>query len=331
MNFLQLEYFMKICEQKSVTWAAEKLFISQSALSQQLLRLEKDIGVPLFNRLGNKLILTEAGEQFQEYARNILFEYHNIENLAQHQADNTRGELSVAVTKTKSFITLTYLLAGFRQVYPNIRIRIVEVDSNQVEDLLIRGEIDLGFCYGHSDIPLNYVTIFREPVLLAVPPHSPLGEACRATPEDYPRVTFDQIRDEPFLIGTDGFLRHYTLQLFEKRGATPNIVMETSNPGLVHLLVAANTGLAFIGQISSWIKPEFLDQPVYCILEGEEDQRLMVSIAYHRRRYVTAAMKLFIDYATASFQDQKFLPLHTAFQHAPNDVFLHQQHPDDER
>ena len=331
MNFLQLEYFMKICEQQSVTWAAEKLFISQSALSQQLIRLEKETGVPLFNRLGNKLLLTDAGKQFQEYARNILFDYHNIENLAQYQTDNTNGKLSVAVTKTKSFITLTYLLAGFRQAYPNIKIRIVEVDSNQVEDLLVRGEIDLGFCYGHSNIPLNYVTIFREPILLAVPPHSRLGESCKAVPNTYPHVAFDQIRDEPFIIGTDGFLRHYTLQLFKKRGLTPNIAMETSNPGLVHLLVAANTGLAFIGQISTWIKPEFLDQPVYCILEGEESQRLIVSIAYHRRRHVTAAMKLFIGYATASFQGSKNLPLHTAFHQAADDVLLHQQHPDDKR
>lgn len=109
MNMTQLEYFLAICKYNNISKAATQLFISQPALSQQLIRLEKELGAALFIRRENSLMLTEIGEGFQESAKRILFEYNNsksmIDDIRRYRdpADQV-GHLSVAVTKTKSFI-----------------------------------------------------------------------------------------------------------------------------------------------------------------------------------------------------------------------------------
>ena len=115
MNMTQLEYFLAICKYNNISKAATQLFISQPALSQQLIRLEKE----LFIRRENSLMLTEIGEGFQESAKRILFEYNNsksmIDDIRRYRdpADQV-GHLSVAVTKTKSFIILAYILPVFK-------------------------------------------------------------------------------------------------------------------------------------------------------------------------------------------------------------------------
>ncbi len=216
---------------------------------------------------------------------------------------NEKNELTLVVTKAKSFITLSYLLPGFMSRYPDIQVHIREVDSYEVETLLLNGEGDIGFSYNSNDTKLTYYIIHHEPILLALPPESnALAHVRTADSAPYPIITFDAIRNEPFIIGTSGYLREYTQEVFRKYEVPMYTALETSNPGLVHLLVAANIGCAFIGEVSTWIEPTKLRKPVYCILEGHEDQTMKVAIAHHHRKYITNAMRCFIEYAQQFFR-----------------------------
>jgi DNA-binding transcriptional LysR family regulator len=297
MNFTQLEYFLCICHQKSITKAAEQLFLSQSALSQQLIRLEKELGTVLFYRHGLTLSLTDAGEKFQISAQKMLFEYRNTQCMIEDIKKNGGGRLSVAVTKTKSFITLSYLLSGFKQRYPNIDIRIFEVDSFKVEELIIEGTADLGFCYGTNDLPLQYENIYEEQILLAIPPTHALTLRLNQEDGQYPSISFDQFKNEPIILGKSGYLRTFTMDLFARKNQKMSVAVETDNPGLAHLLVAANIGCSFIGKISTWIEPLHIAPPVYCVMEGEGSCFQQVCIGYHKGRFITCPMRLFIDYA----------------------------------
>lgn len=305
MNFTQLEYFNRICECGSISKAAEQLFITQSALSQQLSRLEKELGVTLFNRYGNTLTITDSGKQFLESSRNILFEYQNALDAVSETKESHK--LILAVTKTKSFITLSYLLPGFMQKYPGIEIQVKEVDSYEVEELLNQGEADLGFCSQSSDNNLIYHTIVNERILLAIPPEHPLSLSKAQSSVLYPPVTFEEIASEPFIIGAGGYVREFTLELFHTHNQPMHIAMETANPAFAHLLSAANVGLAFIGEISTWIAPQNIQSPLYCILEDPIEQHYMrITLAHHKRKYVTSSMRLFIDYAQ-EFLRQKMM------------------------
>lgn len=315
MNFSQLEYFINICEENSISLAAKKLFITQSALSQQLLRLENELGTQLFLRQGNSLVLTESGREFQKSARKILFEYRNVRN----KITDTLGNhvLTLAVTKTKSFITLCYLLPQFRKLNPDIEIKIKEVDSYQVENLLLHGEADLGFCYGSNDANLVYYEICAEPILLAVPREHPLAIREKDKILRYPTISFHDIVNEPFIIGENGYLSEYMAELFTKNNAVPNIVLKTSNPGLVHLLVAANIGMAFTGELSSWIAPRYVPQPVYFMLDEVPRTYMKVALAHHKRKHVSIPMQKFIAYASEQLERyiKRSLPLDAPINH----------------
>lgn len=214
MNLTQIEYFIRICESGSITKAADRLFITQSALSQQLSHLEQELGIPLFIRNGNRIALTEAGKVFLSRARNMLLEYHN--SISEMKIANESNELTLVVTKAKSFITLSYLLPGFMNRHPEIQVHIREVDSYEVEGCLLNGEGDIGFCYNSKDTKLTYYIIQREPILLALPPESnALAYARTVDSAPYPVITFDAIRNEPFIIGTSGYLREYTQEVFK--------------------------------------------------------------------------------------------------------------------
>lgn len=304
MNFIQLEYFVTICEYSSVSRAAEKLFITQSALSQQLIRLEKELGTQLFNRYTNALTLTASGELFLQSARTMLFEYNNLRSRL--AGDDKR--LTIVVTKTKSFITLSYLLSQFVARYPQIDISIREVDSYQVEEALQHGEGDLGFCYNAESNALVYHIVGKERILLAVPPKHPAYGQLQSDGEDYSIVPFDRFADFPFIVGTCGYLREYTQALFQARRRPLRIALETANPALLHLLVAANVGCGFVGEISTWLSPNRIQPARYCLIEGEEDKRMTIALAHHSRKHVTPAMQLFIQYAKDFLRSGALIP-----------------------
>lgn len=88
MNFLQLEYFLTILKFNSISKAASELYITQPALSQQLIHLEKELDTKLFYRKGNSLILTEAGERFRDSAQNMLYEYRTMQTMMAELKDN---------------------------------------------------------------------------------------------------------------------------------------------------------------------------------------------------------------------------------------------------
>ena len=297
MNMTQLEYFLTICKYNSISKAATQLFISQPALSQQLIRLEKELGAALFIRRDNSLMLTEIGENFQETAKRILFEYNNsksmIDDIRRYRDPAEQvGHLSVAVTKTKSFIILAYILPAFKAQYPNISIDIMEVDSYGVEELIDNGSVDLGFCFGQQHASIKYEMVFEEPVLLAIPQKSPLGQKYLNTGKNIP---FEDFKNEQFIIGTTGHLRDLAFDLFQSHNCEPHIIMETANPNLCHLLVATNIGCAFIGSLSSLITPTHADIPVYCQLDPNLTQN--ICIGYHVNKYVTRPMRSFIECA----------------------------------
>ncbi len=298
MNFLQLEYFLAICKAKSITKAADELFLTQSALSQQLIRLEKELNASLFNRHGNQLTLTDAGERFYQSAHNMLFEYRNAYASIQDLNEDGGGCLNIAVTKTKSFITLSYLLPGFKQNHPNIRVKITEVESGHVEKQILDGSVDLGFCYGQRNYPIVYEQIYSEQILLAMPLECSVPSVQTIDSSPWPCISFESFCKQPFILGNTGYLREFTLELFRQHDHPLQIAMETSNPGMAHLLVAANAGCAFIGNISTWIEPVRIHPPRYFRLEKPAYQQ--ICLGYHERRNVTKPMRAFINYAKES-------------------------------
>ena len=143
MELKQLNYIVTIAEEKSLTRAAEKLFVSKPALSLQLSRLEKEEGLPpLFSRTRNGLVLTDAGRIYVNGARTIL-NLNEKANLAARKLTEQKFTLRIAVAPVGETFFLTRVLPRFHRKYPNVRLDIRLCNANDAKEALMHQGLDL--------------------------------------------------------------------------------------------------------------------------------------------------------------------------------------------
>lgn len=145
MNLKEIEYIVKIAEEQNVTHAAEKLFITPSALNQQLLHLEREIGTPLFFRSRNGWQPTEAGAIYLSAARELLNikreTYHRLQDIVEKK----KGSLSVGFPPERGSSMFTHVYPAFHQEYPEITINVYEASVHKQQQMISKGQLDIGF------------------------------------------------------------------------------------------------------------------------------------------------------------------------------------------
>lgn len=170
MNMTNLAYFVLVAEEKSFTKAAQKLYISQQALSSRIAKLEESYQTALFER-GIPLRLTDAGKVLYESASQILSEMNLCDRRIQEIKDCTMGTLSVGIPVTRGTIMLPQLCTAFHRMYPKIDLQILEgLTTADVENALHEGKVDLAIGYIPSD-PTNVIShrLYTERYDLAIP------------------------------------------------------------------------------------------------------------------------------------------------------------------
>lgn len=232
MELKQLEYIIKIAEEGSITRAAQQLFISQSGLNQQLLKLEGELGLQLFHRGKNDLRLTEAGKVYVTYARKILLLKQEAYDILNDLADNRVGSLSVGLTPERGIRMLMNVYPKFYQKFPNITIEPQEFSTRKQLSMISNGYLDLGFVtLSESDKTNNeYVHIYYESILLAVPRCHPLAAHANPPGQPFAQADLSAFKEELFvLMFKDSTLRRVIDPLFKEAGFAPRILLETSS------------------------------------------------------------------------------------------------------
>src|SRR3954462_5729068 len=142
MELHQLRYFVAVAETSNFTRAAERSHVSQPSLSQQILKLESEVGHKLFHRLGRKAVLTEAGTAFLERTRRILFE---VENAAKELGDHPGlgRRITVGAVQTVMPYLMTPFIAGLRETHPNLLVDAQEHFRNDLVRGVVEGHLDL--------------------------------------------------------------------------------------------------------------------------------------------------------------------------------------------
>ncbi len=296
MNFRQLEYVMTIYREGSLTKAASKLYISQPALSQQLQKLEREVGIQLFDRNTTPLQPTYAGKYYLEVIQKILFENQQAMNWLDDIHSLNRGKLTLGISNIRSTQFLPVLLPKFRIKYPNIEVEIKEAPALSLPDMIYKGEIDFALMIAHSDInDMTFLPILTEHVLLAVPKEAPINEICKKSMVENGFVDFRLLKNEPFITLKHGHrLREITYELFRKADIMPPIVLATENLVLAHQMVIAGYGLTLIGEISASLTYT-PSRPNYYPVTGD-NCTWHLGIAYHPEKYISKAMKAFFNH-----------------------------------
>lgn len=240
MDTKQIEYILKIAEENNITKAAEKLFITQSALNQQLLKLEKELGTPLFFRSRTNWGLTEAGRIYVEGAKAALQIKKTTYNRIYDVAGARQGHLAIGLTPGRGLRMFTAIYPELHRSYPNLEVKPIEMRVRAQQTAIAKGEIDVGFMTLHQRDRTNdtYITLGTEELMLIIPSGHPV--AAKAAPAGQPFATLDirELKYEPFvLMDKDSTLRAVCDTIFDKAGFAPNILFETNNTsGIVSMV-----------------------------------------------------------------------------------------------
>ena len=279
MDLKQLEYIVKIADENSITRAAERLYISQSGLNQQLLKLESELGIQLFHRSKNDLRLTEAGKVY---------------DILNDMADNKVGRLSVGLTPERGITMLMSIYPQFYQQFPHITIEPQEIGVKNQQSMISKGYLDLGFVTLSEKDKTNdeYIHIYYENILLAVPRSHPLAR--HANPPGQPFATADlrDFKDMQFvLMFKNSTLRTVIDPLFEEAGFVPRILFETSSNLTLCNMVKNNMACSLITQ--NYAKEQ--QDVAYFYLPSHPFWELCAT--YKKGHYLTKAGKTFIELA----------------------------------
>lgn len=220
MEIFQLHYFVKLAEVLHFTQAAEACYVTQSGLSQQIKKLEDELGMALFLRIGKKVQLTEAGTIFLHHAKRILDDVDIGKQAIDDLNELIGGELKIGVTYVFGLLVLP-VVQEFAKKYPDLKI-IIDYDSTEpLKQKLINNKLDMVLVHSANNISssIKKVSLFTSKLVMAVAKTNPLAKL-----ESIPFSEVDQI---PLILATKGFSsREYLDDLFQEFNIKPKISIE---------------------------------------------------------------------------------------------------------
>jgi len=242
----QIRYFMAICEEGNMSRAAARLFVAQPSLSEQVRKLEQELGLPLFIRLPRRLVLTPAGEEFRIHAARILDEVDLARARIDEVSAQSGQEIRVGVLPTLGSRLFPKVIAEFRRTNPGVRLELREENSSlSVKHLLTERELDVGVMRFDGKLPSHLEASFflREPLVALVPTDHLLARSGE--------ISLEELTEEPFLTLKAGYgLRELVLNVLKEAGVTPNITVEVSQLDFLIGLVEAGMGLTMLPQLA---------------------------------------------------------------------------------
>lgn len=250
MDFRELNYVLAIEKYQNITKAAESLYVSQPTLSKFLANLERDLGQKLFRKLGNKYIVTFAGQKYVDTAREILLLKSNLDIELADILKKDVGVLNVAFPRMRCTYMLPATLPVFQAEHPNIKVNVFEGSSDENDKLLLEGKAEIAFYSKPETLnPLiDYNTIRKEEMLICLCKDHPLGRYAQPNPSSrYPRLDPKLLKNELILqLMPEQRTRQITSRYFSSIGLNFENVMTTSSLPAIMELVSAGYGASFI-------------------------------------------------------------------------------------
>lgn len=308
MNFTNLFYFKTVAECLNFTQAAKSLYISQQSLSAHIARLEGECGILLFERTP-KLKLTYAGEVVLEYARTILSAEKQMKDQLADITHDRSGKLSLGVYLHRSQLFLSQTLPEFIRLYPSAKIDLKTSLSNELEESLNQGQLDLivGFTpFENINIETNHLVTER--LCVAIPANMFeshfINSKSVAASFRKNGVDLSSISTLPFVfLEKENRARALGERLFKKIGTSPNILLQTADAQTMLALCETGIGCSFVFEQAM---RDFLARSrdpsrllFFPISDPEAEAHLV--IAWNKRRYLNNTAKNFIRIAKSTF------------------------------
>jgi DNA-binding transcriptional LysR family regulator len=241
LTFRQISYFVATAEAGSVSGAAARLNISQSAITESVRALEAQTGATLFDRSSKGVTLTYQGHQFLRHSRLIMAAVADAGRVLKTGPEAASGTLHLGVTSLVSGYFLADVLARFRRIFPNVLVKVVEEDRSFIEHLLVNGELNVALMLvsnleDHDALEVETLVRSRNRVWL------PAGHALLA----HDQVELAALNAEPLIGLSIDEMPQTTAALWQSARLRPNFALTTSSVEAVRSLVATGAGLAIM-------------------------------------------------------------------------------------
>ncbi|WP_164472745.1 LysR family transcriptional regulator [Cohnella candidum] len=294
MELAQMQYFAAVAELQHVTRAAEKLNITQPALSHSIAKLEEEFGVPLFERSGRNVQLNRYGVLFAKTVRNVLQEVERGKREIAEMAHPETGTVSLAYLNILGSATVPSMVGSFKMRHPGIRFELEQGNQQHIQRLMEAGQCDMALISPPSGTPGHrWVPLFSRKLYAVVPHVHPLA-----------------MREEIRLSELDGeaFIEHKSIcafrkmldQLLAETGFKPNVQYEADDLQTVAGFVSQGLGVSVLPDSDGLRKMEGMSWL------GISDSSCVctVGLEWKEGRYESPAAKLFRDYLSGEYGEK---------------------------
>src|ERR671939_1774676 len=227
MDLRQLEIIRAIADTGSFTAAGEKLHVSQSAISRQILLLEDELGEPVFHRIGRRIRITPAGESLLQLSHRVFQDLQDTVSAISEKQESLGGTMRLVGGMTVCLYVFPALLAEVRKIHPNLDLKVTVGSAERSIAMLRSGAGDLGLLtLPVQATDLVSVPVLEEELLLVTYPMHPFAKKKQVAPADLNKQAF-------ILFETGSITRRLVDEFFTREHIEPEIVMETENVEII--------------------------------------------------------------------------------------------------
>jgi DNA-binding transcriptional LysR family regulator len=292
MDFDQLRSFLEVARLKNFSRAAAKLGLTQPAISTQIRQLEDEFKVRLFDRIGKKVFLTQPGVLLLDHASKILNVKKEAFEALRDLMPAPSGHLTLGATEGSCLYLLPKVFAAFKKRHSEVKITIYRNFTTKIVQKLQEDSLDLGFLSLPVEVrEIETISLFREPVDVAVPAGHPL--ASRTS------VTVDDIARYPWIFPKASRTRAMLEDLFQGLRPPVHVTMELSGVETIKKFIGIGLGISLLSR--SYAAAEVKAGALKLIPLAEPKLERQVGLAYRTDRYLSRSAQAFIDLARQHF------------------------------
>jgi DNA-binding transcriptional LysR family regulator len=298
MNLDQIRNFYEVAVHRSFTLAAEKLFRTQPAISTQVRMLEEELGEKLFDRIGKKVCLTQAGELLFGYAERLL-RLHDEAKLAITELNaSPRGKLLIGANEATCLYVLPQLFALFKEKYPEVQISIYRNFSKKVVDKILENQLDFGIVtLPVPDRDLHVKPIAEDELWLITSPNHPLA--------DRPSVLLEDVVSYPFIFHKAGTTRERLVKHLGPLWEKMNISMELASIETIKKFVSIGMGISIVPK--SYVSDEMERGTLQLVRVRNFKLIRKLGLIHRKKRYMSRASKAFLEVVEESLGKKSVL------------------------
>jgi DNA-binding transcriptional LysR family regulator len=294
MDVRDLQVFLSVARHLNYTRAAEEVNLSQPSVSVRMRQLERDLGSKLFEQLGKKIALTEAGKLLVPYAGKVISAMDDARNAMDELQGLERGSLRVGASTTPGMYLIPKTIAHFKRCYPKIDVHLTVKDTRQIEEGVIQNEFDFGFVGGHlTGDEVNVVSWINDELVLIVPLGHRLAGRRLIKPHDLSR--------EQFVFREQGSAsRAVVAAHLRKAQIEAEAVMEMANPESVKKAVQNGLGIAFISAFA--VESELKAKTLLTVKVQTLQIHRELKIVYRKDKHLSPAARAFLEASQTEVQ-----------------------------